>query len=172
MDNISKLITREWPYWFGGVVLGILNVAFLFITAEPLGITTTMSLWGGALLEIMGVTPGDWDYFNFYRDGSFLKYTFFSEGTWMNIGITMGAMLGALMSSQFRIRAVKSGRYVFAALLGGFLMGYGARLAPRCNIGSLLGAIPSLSIQGWVFALFVFAGAFIGTKLVVKYFID
>lgn len=173
MNNLNELARREWPYWLGGVVLGVLNVFFLMVTSEPLGITTTISLWGGALVDFMGFTPGNWDYFNrFNIGGSFSKYTLLLEGTWMNMGVVVGALLGALLASQFRIRTIKSGKYAFAALLGGFLMGYGARLAPRCNIGALLGSIPSLSLQGWVFALFVFVGAFIGTRLVVKYFVD
>jgi len=168
-----KLWEKDWPYWVGGLALGIINVFYLFVAWKPLGITTTMSVWGAAFWQALGFSPAQWDYFkeiNF--DSSFWRYTFFSPGTWLNIGIVAGALLGALVAWQFRIRAVKSLKYALAALGGGFLMGYGARLAPRCNIGTLLGDIPSLSLQGWVFALFVFIGAFIGAKIIVRIFVD
>jgi hypothetical protein len=38
------------------------------------------------------------------------------------------------------------------------------------NIGALFSGIASLSLSGWVFAAFMFAGAIIGSKLLVKYF--
>ena len=49
-------------------------------------------------------------------------------------------------------------------------MGYGARLAGGCNIGALFSAIGSMSVSGWVFAFFLFIGAFIGSKLLAKFF--
>ena len=49
-------------------------------------------------------------------------------------------------------------------------MGYGARLAGGCNIGALFSAISSMSVSGWVFAFFLFIGAFIGSKLLAKFF--
>jgi len=49
-------------------------------------------------------------------------------------------------------------------------MGYGARLSFGCNIGALYGGIASLSLSGWVFAVFMFFGAVAGSKLLVKYF--
>ena len=49
-------------------------------------------------------------------------------------------------------------------------MGYGARLAGGCNIGALFSGIASLSLSGWVFAIFLFIGAFFGSKLLAKYF--
>jgi uncharacterized membrane protein YedE/YeeE len=49
-------------------------------------------------------------------------------------------------------------------------MGYGARIAFGCNIGALFSGIASLSLSGWVFAAFMFVGAIIGSKLLVKYF--
>jgi hypothetical protein len=49
-------------------------------------------------------------------------------------------------------------------------MGYGARIAFGCNIGALFGGIASLSLSGWVFGAFLFLGAMVGSKLLVKYF--
>jgi len=68
------------------------------------------------------------------------------------------------------IKKIKSKKQIIAAVLGGFMMGYGARLAAGCNIGALFSGIASLSLSGWVFALFLFFGAVAGSKILVKYF--
>ena len=68
-------------------------------------------------------------------------------------------------------KKIKSVKQVVAAVLGGLIMGYGARLAGGCNIGALFSSIASLSLSGWVFALFLLVGAFIGSKLLAKFFL-
>ncbi len=49
-------------------------------------------------------------------------------------------------------------------MIGGFFMGYGARLAFGCNIGALFGGIASGSMHGWVWFLFAFIGSYFGVK--------
>ena len=56
-------------------------------------------------------------------------------------------------------------------MLGGLLMGFGARLAFGCNIGDLFSGLPALSLHGWVFLVSIFLGAAAGSKLLVRYFI-
>lgn len=51
------------------------------------------------------------------------------------------------------------------AIIGGLLMGYGARLAYGCNIGAYLGGLVSGSLHGWLWLVFAFAGSLIGTRL-------
>ena len=91
-------------------------------------------------------------------------------GSWLNFGIIAGALVAVLLASQFKFKKIKSLKQVVAATLGGLLMGYGARLAGGCNIGALYSSIASLSLSGWVFAIFLFIGAFIGSKLLAKFF--
>ena len=70
--------------------------------------------------------------------------------SWRNIGIIFGALLVVLLASQFKIKKIKSWKQVIAAVLGGLLMGYGARIGYGCNIGALFSGIASLSLSGWV----------------------
>lgn len=44
-------------------------------------------------------------------------------------------------------------------LVGGLLMGVGARLAAGCNIGALYSGIGNLSLSGWIFGIALWAGA-------------
>jgi hypothetical protein len=52
-----------------------------------------------------------------------------------------------------------------AAVLGGLMMGYGARLAFGCNIGALLGGLTSGSLHGLGWLVFGFLGSVIGVRV-------
>jgi len=52
-----------------------------------------------------------------------------------------------------------------AALIGGLLMGYGARLAYGCNIGAYFSGIASSSLHGWLWLVAAFLGSILGTRL-------
>lgn len=99
-------------------------------------------------------------------DAGFLQH----GGTMQNLGIIIGALFASLAACQFKIKKLKTVRQVVAAVLGGLLMGYGARIGFGCNIGALYSGISSLSLSGWVFGIFLFAGAYVGSKLLVKFF--
>jgi hypothetical protein len=50
-------------------------------------------------------------------------------------------------------------------MLGGLLMGYGARLSDGCNIGAYFSALASGSLSGWVWVAAAFGGSLIGLRL-------
>jgi hypothetical protein len=52
-----------------------------------------------------------------------------------------------------------------AAVVGGLLLGYGARIAYGCNIGAYFSGIASSSVHGWAWFASAFAGNVIGTRL-------
>ena len=81
-----------------------------------------------------------------------------------NIGIILGALIASALSGKIRKVATVNKKLVYAAIIGGFLMGYGARLAFGCNIGALFGGIASGSVHGWVWFLFAFIVYYFGVK--------
>ncbi|WP_323156290.1 YeeE/YedE thiosulfate transporter family protein, partial [Pseudomonas oryzihabitans] len=56
-------------------------------------------------------------------------------------------------------------RSLIAAVLGGLLLGYGARLAYGCNIGAYFSGIASGSLHGWLWLVAAFAGNSLGVRL-------
>jgi uncharacterized membrane protein YedE/YeeE len=56
-------------------------------------------------------------------------------------------------------------RSLAAALIGGVLLGYGARAAYGCNIGAYFSGIASGSLHGWIWLPAAFAGNVLGTAL-------
>ena len=78
-------------------------------------------------------------------------------------------LLGALLFSSCLGRSEKSvwpgSRQLIAAVLGGLMMGIGARLAFGCNIGAFLGGVASGSLHGWIWFLFAIIGSWIGVRM-------
>jgi uncharacterized membrane protein YedE/YeeE len=56
-------------------------------------------------------------------------------------------------------------RSLAAAIFGGILVGYGARIAYGCNIGAYFSGIASGSLHGWLWLVAAFGGRAIGTRL-------
>ncbi len=162
---------NPFTYVTGAVLLSILQIALLAYSGNPWGVSGTFANWGAWLYQLVGGSVDKWYYFSSSGAQSTLDAGVLSHtGTMLNVGLIFGALLAALLASQFKFKKIKSWKQVIAAVLGGLLMGYGARLANGCNIGALFSGIASLSLAGWVFAVFLFVGAFIGSKLLAKYF--
>jgi hypothetical protein len=83
----------------------------------------------------------------------------------MNIGIMLGALLAAGLAGKFAPNFRLPLRSIVAAVVGGILLGYGARIAYGCNIGAYFGGISSTSLHGWLWFFAAFTGSSIGTKL-------
>ncbi|QWK19329.1 MAG: YeeE/YedE family protein [Hydrogenobacter thermophilus] len=82
----------------------------------------------------------------------------------MIIGIILGAAFMALRRGEFKWRK-PTGEQIIFALIGGTLMGIGARLALGCNIGALFVPAANGDYSGWLFFIAMGAGAFLGVKI-------
>ncbi len=160
-----------WPYITGAVLLSAFQVVTFAVTGSPWGVSAAFASWGAWLYRLVGGSVDKWYYFANEGAQATLEAGFFKDAASVrNLGIIVGALFSTLIASGFKFKRIKSGRQVAAAVLGGLLMGYGARIGFGCNIGAYYSGIASLSLSGWVFGVFLFAGAIIGSKLLVKYF--
>lgn len=167
-----KWLKNSWSYVTGAVLLSLFQIVTLAVIKEPWGISSTLTDWGKQIFEFFGGNVSHWRYFYLQTAQKALQTNFFKNAnTIRNLGIIIGALFSALMASEFKFRKIKSKKQFFAAAIGGLLMGYGSRLALGCNIGALYSGISSLSLSGWVFGFFLFIGAMIGSKLIVKFFL-
>ncbi len=169
--SYKKFIIKPWSLIVGAIVIAILNIIIFKINGKPWGVNAPITYWGAWIYKTLGAHPENWSYFQGSKGGILAKGFSNHSGSIMNIGIILGAMLAALLSSQFRIRKIDSKKDVLAAIVGGLLMGYGATIAFGCNIGTLFSGIASMSLHGWQYLIFVFLGAWAGTKLLIKFFI-
>src|SRR5690606_3487435 len=110
----------------------------------------------------LGIDAKSWPYFQeIGLEGSPLQRT----SGYLTIGMLGGALVGALVSGNFRIRMPQQRRRLVQGFVGGLLSGFGARLAMGCNLGSFFSAIPQFSLHGWLFMLGLFPGTYLGVKL-------
>jgi len=158
--TLQTIIHGPWAYWVGAIILGVLNILVLIVRREPWGVTLNLENWG----EWVGANLGVLD-----DQGFTIETLMASSGTYLNVGLVLGAFWATLVASQVRFRPIRDKRFFYSALIGGLFMGYGARIAYGCNVGALLNGIASNSLTGWIFAVAVFLGTWIGSKLLLKY---
>ncbi|WP_164730837.1 YeeE/YedE thiosulfate transporter family protein [Anoxybacter fermentans] len=163
LDNLRK----PWHPIVGGSLLGLSSIFLLWYNKKAWGISKTFARWGTWLADIFGWKISKWQYWEMENLSSFLK----DPETWTNFGIIVGAFLGATLAREFKFKKIKSSKQALIALIGGWLMGYGARIAMGCNIGGFLCSIASLSLAGWLYALGTVLGVYIGTKILLKWLI-
>ena len=170
-DNLRQIFVHGWPVVTGGLALGALNV-MLFYTAHPWGFTGELSRWMLGLSNALGFGPGALQgaadlpgcTLEVGGEQGLLHHMLFL--VW---GMVMGSFVGALFSGEFKLRRPRQPRRYWQAAGGGLLMGVGATLAMGCTIGAFFSAIPSLALNGWVFALCLAAGAWLGVQLIQRY---
>jgi uncharacterized protein len=159
------------PYWIGGIILGILNIGLFWFSSKPWGVTTAISHWGANFLRLFGAEPDKWLYFSQLQLQNGLgEYQFFLSGSLLNFGIVLGSFIAANVNNEFRVRWARQKKQYFAGIIGGILMGYGARLAGGCSVGAFVSGTASLSLHGFVFGTFLFAGVWLGLQIVQKIF--
>lgn len=175
MNKLKKIIKKPWPFWVGGVLLGLINIILLAISGISWQVTSGFLTWGVGILDFIGFDPMKWEYFShfdfYYNPIIETQNIFLNQYALLNIGVIIGSLAATLMASEFKIRRIKNKKQFLMALLGGIIMGYGTRLAVGCNIGALFSGIPSFSLHAWVFGLFSMMGVSVGVIIIKKFMI-
>jgi uncharacterized membrane protein YedE/YeeE len=83
----------------------------------------------------------------------------------MDVGIVLGALTAAGLAGRFAPTFRVPLRSALAAVLGGLLMGYGARLAFGCNIGAFFSGVASFSLHGWLWIVCALLGTWLGIRV-------
>lgn len=153
-----------WSLVTGAVGLALLNGATLVLAGRPWGETYAFALWGSKWALWAGIDAAAWPFWRGYPAP--LTTSVFADITSvMDFGIILGAALAAVISGRFVLACRLPPSAWAGAALGGFLMGYGARLSGGCNIGAYFSALASGSVSAWVWVAAAFVGSWIGLRL-------
>ncbi len=164
--GVSRFLRGPWPLVLGAVALVVLNFATLALAGRPWGITSAFALWGAKGAQLIGIDPTAWAYWQTAGNAKALSESVFADITSvMDFGIIAGAMLAAALAGSFAPSLDIPLRSVIAAVIGGLLLGYGARIAYGCNIGAYFSGIASGSLHGYLWAVAAFAGNILGVGL-------
>ena len=161
-----SLLRGPWPLIAGALALAAVNIATLSLAGRPWGVTAAFALWGAKILGVVGLDISGWAYWSRPGQLSALNSSVFQDITSvMNFGIILGALMAASLARKFAPSMKIPGKSIVAAVVGGLLLGYGARIAFGCNIGAYFGGISSTSLHGWLWFVAAFAGSSLGTRL-------
>jgi len=159
-----SFLRGPWSLTAGAVALALVSILTMAIQGSPWGITSAYALWGAKAALVAGAPVETWTYWTpGWRQAQLNGSLFADRTSVMNFGIVLGAMAAAALAGKFSLRLNLSGRDVATAIIGGLMMGYGARLAYGCNIGAYLGGLVSGSLHGWWWLFWGFLGSYAGT---------
>ncbi|MEM0497787.1 MAG: YeeE/YedE thiosulfate transporter family protein [Acidilobaceae archaeon] len=162
----------------------------LYVLAFILGLTSVLMSYSQYLLagrgSLWGITTGEsklggWFWYLLIdpRISETLYYNQFklihplADPTQMIvIGIFIGGLVASLTLGEFAIKHIPNRWMLIQAIIGGFLLGYGARLALGCNIGNYLSAWASAGVNALSFTLGMLPGVWLGTIILERVFLE
>jgi uncharacterized membrane protein YedE/YeeE len=123
-------------------------------------VTTQEAQWFGWVFNKLG-----WDNTHniFFGLENGIPNPLFNLAGWMSISLIGGAAVMALLNNEFKLKKPTLELAIWA-VIGGSLMGLGARLGLGCNVGAFFVRTANGDASGWLFGLGMFGGAYIGVK--------
>lgn len=159
----GDILQGPWPLLAGALALAAVNIATLMVAGRPWGITAAFALWGAKLLAMIGTDVASWPY---WQGDPALSAPLLADVTSvMNFGIMLGALAASGLAGKFAPARSIALPSLIAAVIGGLVMGIGARLATGCNIGAFFSGTASGSLHGLVWLVFAIPGNVIGVRL-------
>jgi len=167
---IEWFTAATWSPYIVGAGIGVLIWTAFLLSDRPLGCSTAYAKTAG-MVET-AVSREKAEAMPYYQ-----KFTPTVDWQWMLIiGVLIGAFISAYISGTFSILIVPP---VFAegfgtepllragvALIGGILMGLGARWAGGCTSGHGISGTLQLSLASWIAALCFFVGGIVVAGLI------
>ena len=163
----ASFLSGPWPFAWAALALALLNAATLVIAGRPWGITQAFATWGSLVAEWSGLAdPVFWVYWDEPTRVDLLHRPLLADATTlMNAGLMLGALLAAGLAGRFApVWRIGFGPLA-AAVIGGLILGYGARMAFGCNISAFFSGVASGSVHGWLWIAAALPGNFIGVYL-------
>ncbi len=160
------IVGRGWPAPVGGAILGGLNV-LAYNAHMPWRVVGELSRWANGAAALAGLAPGplqgtqELAGCTLTTGGGLLTH-----GLLLNVGLVAGSLAAALFAHEFKVRVPRNRTRYLQSLGGGIFMGYGSGIALGCTVGAFFSAIPSLALNGWLFAAALAAGAFVGLRII------
>lgn len=161
-----------WSPYVVGALIGILSMLTFYFSNKPLGASTAYARIAG--MFGMALAPTHTASLKFYKDNK-------PAVDWevmLVVGVVAGALLAAWHGNEltgqwlppmWEARFGDSiGLRAAAALVGGGLMAFGARLAGGCTSGHGISGALQLSVGSWIALICFFAGGIATAMLMFR----
>ena len=164
----------RWSPYVVGAGIGILSWLTFLLSNRPIGCSTAFSRTSGMVEKLF--RGGKVDLKPYYR----LFKPVIDWEVMLLIGILAGSFLSSMLSGDFRWVMVPE-RWVaafgpapvprfFAALIGGVIIGFGARWAGGCTSGHGISGTMQLTVSSWIAAICFFVGGIAAAYLLYSGF--
>lgn len=148
---MTEFIMQPWPWWFSGVIIGLVVPALYILAGKGFGISTSLQQVGSMC------TAG--------RGPEYLRNYDWRAGTWtlvFVIGIALGGFIATNILSAQPVQFLPDHYHSLGGatrlLIGGFLVGFGTRYAGGCTSGHAITGIANLNWPSLVATVFFFVG--------------
>lgn len=152
----------RWSPYVVGIGIGVLSWFTFLISKKPIACSTTFARASGLLERLVWGTQVEDKLY--YRE---IKLSWGWQGMLVS-GIVLGALLSALLSGDFqgqwvpdRWAATFGGNALLrlmVALLGGIVLGFGARWSNGCTSGHGISGTLQLAVSSWISTVCFFIG--------------
>lgn len=150
----------------GGIVIGLLCIAVFYFGGHPWSVTFGYTVWGAKIFSAFGFDFSHAAFWQWPGPRHALESSVLSDTSSLtDFGLLFGAMAAAAARKPFAAGTWPPARSLLAALIGGLLMGWGARLGFGCNIGAFVSGVASGSLHGWVWFAAALCGCLVGIRL-------
>ncbi len=161
-----RLLAGPWPLVLGAVLLALLNWLILEVTGHAWSITWGFTLWAAEIAQLFGWDPQSSVFWSYpYQAQALARGVLLDDTSITNFGIILGALIASGFAGRFEPTLRVPAKHLLASVIGGLLLGIGARMAYGCNIGAFFSGVASGSLHGWVWILFAVPGNWLGAQL-------
>ncbi|WP_124951593.1 YeeE/YedE family protein [Sulfuriferula thiophila] len=156
-----------WPGWLAGAGIGLLMVAFYWITGKQLGVSRGYcNIWSYLSRlpffqqkEYTGNVWRVWFIIGIVL-GGFIATVVAHPGQW-NISLDMGQAYDAILPSNLWLK-------MLVLFSGGVVMGLGSRFAGGCTSGHVIAGVPMLNLSSLLAGILFFIGGLVTVQLAVR----
>ncbi len=163
---------ERWSPYVVGAGIGILSWIAFVLSDKPIGCSTAFSRTSGMIEKL-------WRGKKVHNKPYYQKFAPVIDWEWMLVvGVIVGAFLSSRLSGTFALEWVPAqwqaavGDHAVVrwavALIGGVMMGVGARWAGGCTSGHGISGTLQLAVSGWLAAMSFFAGGIAAAMLLYK----
>jgi len=164
MDTFSHLMKKQWPFWLGGIVVGISEMLYFTFTGLGAG--------GSEHADFINVTSGFAQMYasieQLFLRTDLVGRVYEPNIHWTIIGALAGARLVGIIEKDVRSWVRYNWRMIALAFVGGMLFSFGTRLALGCTTHHFMGGLPAMSLASWVVLFTGVPFAFLAFKLSLK----
>ncbi len=159
MDWLAEAV---WSPYVVGVGIGLLAVLTFMLSDKALACSTSFTRTSGMVEKFF---RGD----KVRERAYYRRFSPEIDWQWMLVtGVFLGALISSLLSGSFRLQWVPElwastfGPAVvprhLTALLGGVILGFGARWANGCTSGHGISGTMQMAVSSWLASIMFFAG--------------